>query len=913
MMLHQRRVFFYFRIIITLTVLALLFGIITLRVDLQPNRISVNADPPGQYTSALIHPDFGGGAFGQPINAGQTLPGALTQYGSFKIEFTKQPIWFGHKFLLTDYQFTEGVETTTWQTAFPARAMLSENVKALVLTSLCDEADFSLEIGSENWPVELHNQNQGTLIARRPLDGVLSDSNIRVDITKPIAQEPGDLRNLPSCLGSLTIIEGDQPIRIAQVKLDKTFGRVGVRLPYVTWGADEIIDRFVPSEPNMAMWVEDGWLMLEPGDNLQAGLIYQGNLGALSDELGTQVSRYTGLLYMLAVVSAGFLYLGLGWMASLLTKYNNHIVNKCDQRKAEIKVLLNNFLKNQPIRVENPDRVLAFIFLIAFLAYSVQAELQKPFGVPMLLGFLLLVVLGTLINQRISGGRLASIVKRTHEWLEERDSILVVALMGVATFTLFYRLGAHDFYEDEFQVIGAATGYLRTGSFYLWEWIHQQISNIPYERAWPHTMLIAQSFRIFGISEWSARVVSVLFGLVFLLSLYLIARFFTNRQIAVMSLAASVLYMTFLNIFRYTRMYALLVPLFLILVYCVYRGLTGEWWIKTTVPRVDSFIEQHLNFDYRFLLLSLPLLYLNYHIHFNSLVIVLAAYVFICILALIERKKKYIYLAILGLLGLFGLYAINALNLLNQLPWVIGLVSTFNVRNTDYLYYLFRYPFSTLAGVILFVFVGIVLIRQRKSEHFSKMLYLYIITVTATVFFIYVADRYVSFLYISHIMPIAIILIIGGFWYLTHSLPKLAPSLKLYFWIIVVFHFLTNAPAFYNWEGKYGQHSEAYQVIIDHYQYEDEVIFGQYLRTYYLQPLHNIRHISMRNLKQYTFDHFIADLEKYDSGWVTWETRKSYHLDDQVRAYIDTYFLKLHGEGVDETGVEVYYYSTTDQ
>ncbi len=69
----------------------------------------------------------------------------------------------------------------------------------------------------------------------------------------------------------------------------------------------------------------------------------------------------------------------------------------------------------------------------------------------------------------------------------------------------------------------------------------------------------------------------------------------------------------------------------------------------------------------------------------------------------------------------------------------------------------------------------------------------------------------------------------------------------------------------------------------------------------------------MRNLKQYTFDHFIADLEKYDSGWVTWETRKSYHLDDQVRAYIDTYFLKLHGEGVDETGVEVYYYSTTDQ
>jgi hypothetical protein len=129
----------------------------------------------------------------------------------------------------------------------------------------------------------------------------------------------------------------------------------------------------------------------------------------------------------------------------------------------------------------------------------------------------------------------------------------------------------------------------------------------------------------------------------------------------------------------------------------------------------------------------------------------------------------------------------------------------------------------------------------------------------------------------------------------------------------VVFHFLTNAPSFYNWESNYGQHSEAYQVIIDHYQYEDEVIFGQYLRTYYLQPLDNIRHISMRNLKQYSFDNFMADLEKYDSGWATWETRKSYHLDDQVRAYIETYFLKLHGEGVDDTGVEVYYYSISDR
>ena len=63
-----------------------------------------------------------------------------------------------------------------------------------------------------------------------------------------------------------------------------------------------------------------------------------------------------------------------------------------------------------------------------------------------------------------------------------------------------------------------------------------------------------------GISEFSGRVASVIGGVVFIISLYFIARFFTNRKIALLTLFAASLFPAYLGLFRYARMYAILLP-----------------------------------------------------------------------------------------------------------------------------------------------------------------------------------------------------------------------------------------------------------------------------------------------------------------------------------------------------------------
>jgi hypothetical protein len=551
--------------------------------------------------------------------------------------------------------------------------------------------------------------------------------------------------------------------------------------------------------------------------------------------------------------------------------------------------------------------------LILFLWLAISTQMARYRGYIALIVFIILALGWVVLSQRFSNARALRQVKKAATYLFKQDTILIIIILASGAFLLFFRLGAHDFFEDEFQVIAAAAGYLETGTFLSWDWINQTTISVAYERAWPHTFLIAQSFRLFGISEWSARLVSALSGLVFLVIFYYFSRYFTNKRVALLSLFSAVFYVTYLNFFRYTRMYALLIPLFVLLVYCLFRGLTGEWWITTKIKFIDRLLSRYLNFDYRFLLLSIPLLYLNYHIHYNSLVIILAGFFFICLLALLTKQPKFIILALFGVTSIAGLYFANLFNLLNRFPWVIGLITFFRLRNVLYYYYLLQHPFGAAAGLLLIIFLVIKILQFKKdSEELHKNLYLLVIVATSAIFFIFIANRYTSIVYISHIMPIALILIIGGFSHLVEQFPKKRVLLTFFLVVLVLSSFITYGMDFYSWTSEFGEFDTAYQVIRDNYSYEEEVIFGQYLRTYYLQPMEKIRHISMLNLQQYTFDKFLSDLDRYDSGWLTWETRKAYHIQPQILEYIDTYFIKLHGEGIDDTMVEVYYYSKTN-
>jgi len=66
----------------------------------------------------------------------------------------------------------------------------------------------------------------------------------------------------------------------------------------------------------------------------------------------------------------------------------------------------------------------------------------------------------------------------------------------------------------------------------------------------------------------------------------------------------------------------------------------------------------------------------------------------------------------------------------------------------------------------------------------------------------------------------------------------------------------------------------------------------------------------MMNNRQYTYELFLEDLEDYESGWLTWESRKAYHVDNQIINYVNENFYQIHGRDIDDFGVEVYYFNS---
>jgi hypothetical protein len=103
--------------------------------------------------------------------------------------------------------------------------------------------------------------------------------------------------------------------------------------------------------------------------------------------------------------------------------------------------------------------------------------------------------------------------------------------------------------------------------------------------------------------------------------------------------------------------------------------------------------------------------------------------------------------------------------------------------------------------------------------------------------------------------------------------------------------------------------SVAYRTIEDRFKPGEDVIFGQLLHGYYLQNLPpDVKCIDMLSKDEYSLKQFQDDVSLEKSGYITWETRKGHHLREDLKSYIHENYLHLHGEGIDDTKVEVYYF-----
>lgn len=481
--------------------------------------------------------------------------------------------------------------------------------------------------------------------------------------------------------------------------------------------------------------------------------------------------------------------------------------------------------------------------------------------------------------------------------------LLLVILSGIV---LFYKLGYFDFWSDEKQVVMAGYGHHKSGEFKYWDFIKNELDDdARYGRAQPHIFILSWAYSLFDISEWSSRLVSASFGLLLIVVGYFIMNYFTrNRYISLISLFLIVLNGDFLLLFRWTRMYGMIIPIYLITFYILYRAITETNSIKL---KAFNAINKYLNFHYGLLAFAIVLIILNDQIHRNVTALVLVTFIFLIYKAVTTREKKYIISVLLGVL-LIIVFSFS--DFTNK---YLKYMTFFSGSRYVYKDILFNSPFKSWLTISLILIGGFFIYFTRNKKFQDGMVLSYLNTVVITVVFIYIVFFGVSFRYVSFAVPILIMLAITAYFYVT----KLLFNKYIHSFLIVlilftgIFHYSgIFAQTYENNRFSPAWPSKAYPELIDNYK-KGEPIFAQYFNQYYINDIDTSAFlVDMSRDKRYTFEKFIDDINKYKKGWITWYTfNQAQHIDEQIAEYSNLYFKKSHGLGIDNTGVELFYFT----
>lgn len=273
--------------------------------------------------------------------------------------------------------------------------------------------------------------------------------------------------------------------------------------------------------------------------------------------------------------------------------------------------------------------------------------------------------------------------------------VIIFALTAIGFYLRFNNLGDKPFWFDEAVTSYAAIGLLEHGTPVL-------PSGVDYNRALLNTYLIALSFNIFGISEFSARIVSVIFGTLSIPLVYLLGKELGKRTGLI---AALIITFSAFEILwaQQARMYAQFQFFYLLTAYLFYMGLKKD--------------------NSKLFLLSVVPFILAWYSHRLSLCFIPVAAA--CILLYKRRdflKNKYFVYAILGIMGLAFVYMIaTGKTPLDYLPSTVPGWAQHTI-----LHYVFAFVLSTLL-ILVAISSTISLILWKFEIHEDRTLLYFIL------------------------------------------------------------------------------------------------------------------------------------------------------------------------------------------
>jgi uncharacterized membrane protein len=304
------------------------------------------------------------------------------------------------------------------------------------------------------------------------------------------------------------------------------------------------------------------------------------------------------------------------------------------------------------------------------------------------------IVLGTgLVIYEVIPKQVDSIAFRFRYWLTEvtdrltptSTCVIIIALIAIGFYLRFNNLGDRALWCDEAATLYASIGVLQHGAPVM-------PSGELYPRSFLNHYLIAQSFRIFGISEFSGRIVSVIFGTLSIPLVYLLGKELGRRTglIATLLITFSAFEMLWA---REARMYAQFQFFYLLTAYLFYMSLKKD--------------------NYKLFLLSVIPFIFAWYSHRLTLCFIPVA--FMCIILCKRReflRNNYFVYATVGVTGLALVYMmVRGKTPLDYLPLNVQLWAQHTV-----LHYVFAFVLTTLL-ILVFISTAISLLLWKFEIH----------------------------------------------------------------------------------------------------------------------------------------------------------------------------------------------------
>lgn len=306
----------------------------------------------------------------------------------------------------------------------------------------------------------------------------------------------------------------------------------------------------------------------------------------------------------------------------------------------------------------------------------------------------------------------------TNNWVQKNlTAITLVLILLVGGGLRLYGLGNNSFVADEFLDINSSYGYAKTGVWQSWDFNYgvpatENLNQARDERAAVYKWQVAQALKVLPVTEFSARLVSVLWGLLSIVFLFFVARYFTKSTrtalLAAFLFAVSVSAIIF---DRRLRMYAMFLPVYLVFTTALYMLLEAKYQGKIQVLEK---IWKRYGVNALFVLPAGLLGLLAYLTHQLALTGPIVLGVYIWVMAILKwragnRKNKY---SILGGLGLIGIILLFVTGLWSKISYFF----VFFDNHYSYLEYVFGDFAHPLLGAVLVVAGAWILIQDEETK-----------------------------------------------------------------------------------------------------------------------------------------------------------------------------------------------------